>query len=554
MSGGLPIKKHTIKDLVHSYIDFDDRERRLIDSPWCQRLKRVRQNDVSSAVYPSMHGTRFEHSLGAMHLAGLCMQSALESSDDGAVKTFLDCLAIETGSQAGGPAIEELAISLGRLYGLLHDIGHPPFSHLMESCLDFDAIYGSERVASAPDKWLKKWHEFNGREIVQEHLTTEPLTAFVARMMGIEVGNLALRAIKSLIDAVIDADRMDFVLRDGLTSGGEFGHYGQERLVKSFRIYLDRAPNQSIREIFIRPSSDALSAIESLLQERYKIYRWVHFHHRVVMATAFFRYALGRARDLGRIDGRCFRAANHYAPKGTLPEPPPDEPSQNSPYTLLGDSYVESKLEELLGELERGDLEMEYVAGQRLRAALRALLLRERWAVPLWKRLDDYREFGSRLRDELNEQIKTRSLVHEDPLYVLGRYAMESPGGRKFLNEVQHKLNADTGEGWYLVECTAGFKVKGDDKIVAQKSGVLHQLSGRARDGRTAIGLSAVVPALEEAWRQDIFLYAFRVADELGEVDDETWVRIGRKRLASALASVYAELRDDIDPFQESLA
>lgn len=69
-----------IKDTVHDYIELSDLERRVIDTPWFQRLKLVRQNDVSSTVYPTMHTRRFEHSLGAMHVSGACMAAALKGS------------------------------------------------------------------------------------------------------------------------------------------------------------------------------------------------------------------------------------------------------------------------------------------------------------------------------------------------------------------------------------------------------------------------------------------------------------------------------------------
>ncbi len=70
----------TIKDTIHGYIDLDAFEERVVDSPWFQRLRRVRQNDVGSYVFPTMLTTRFEHSLGAMHLAGQCLGAALQDS------------------------------------------------------------------------------------------------------------------------------------------------------------------------------------------------------------------------------------------------------------------------------------------------------------------------------------------------------------------------------------------------------------------------------------------------------------------------------------------
>src|SRR5437588_3373408 len=71
--------KHVIRDVVHDYIGMDDLDRKLIDLPIFQRLRYVRQNDVAYLVYPSLNTSRFEHSLGVFHLAGLLAESAIAS-------------------------------------------------------------------------------------------------------------------------------------------------------------------------------------------------------------------------------------------------------------------------------------------------------------------------------------------------------------------------------------------------------------------------------------------------------------------------------------------
>src|SRR5262249_9575233 len=147
----------------------------------------------------------------------------------------------------------------------------------------------------------------------------------------------ALAAIKKLVDAVIDVDRMDFVARDGRTSGSEFGTYDLDRLVQSFRVHAEpQTGDQSKPErLYIRPSDKALSAIESLLQERYKIYRWVHFHHRVMQSKALMRYALSGAK--GQIDATRLRPQHYVNSTDTA-----------FGYTLLGDAWVERILDEQL--------------------------------------------------------------------------------------------------------------------------------------------------------------------------------------------------------------
>lgn len=97
-----------ITDPIHRYIRFSQAEKDVIDSAAFQRLRRIRQLAGAHLVYPSAQHSRFEHSLGAMHIAGLACESLL-------AKGHID----------NAEVVEEI-----RLAALLHDIGHGPFSHL----------------------------------------------------------------------------------------------------------------------------------------------------------------------------------------------------------------------------------------------------------------------------------------------------------------------------------------------------------------------------------------------------------------------------------------
>src|SRR5215831_10201524 len=103
-----------ITDPVHRHIGFTQVEKELFDSVVFQRLRRIRQLSGAHLVYPSAQHSRFEHSLGTMHVAGYAAESLLAK---GYVKNV--------------DSIQEL-----RLAALLHDIGHGPFSHLFEEILD----------------------------------------------------------------------------------------------------------------------------------------------------------------------------------------------------------------------------------------------------------------------------------------------------------------------------------------------------------------------------------------------------------------------------------
>src|ERR671917_2910987 len=104
-----------ITDPVHQYIRFSDVERELVDTPIFQRLRRIRQLAGAHLVYPSAQHSRFEHSLGAMHIAGFAGETLLG-------KEYIDHTEV----------VQDL-----RLAALLHDIGHGPFSHLFEEVLEY---------------------------------------------------------------------------------------------------------------------------------------------------------------------------------------------------------------------------------------------------------------------------------------------------------------------------------------------------------------------------------------------------------------------------------
>ncbi len=144
------------------------------------------------------------------------------------------------------------------MYGALHDVGHPPYSHLIEGCYSPQDI----GVAGGVDD---HWHETNGATIVEEFLPRylnaqgeeSAVLAVVAHLAKKGAKSPALAALKELVDSVIDVDRMDFVLRDGRNSGSEFGRYDVQRLVSSFRVHVNEVKTGVPQSILIRPLQGA---------------------------------------------------------------------------------------------------------------------------------------------------------------------------------------------------------------------------------------------------------------------------------------------------------
>ena len=113
-----------IRDLVHGTILFTECEQRVINHPYFQRLRQVRQNDVAFYVFPSLNTSRFEHVLGTCRVAGMMAETLTKSPK---WRAYFRELKAQTGI-----ASKEEFVEIARLYAILHDIGHLPLSHHFE--------------------------------------------------------------------------------------------------------------------------------------------------------------------------------------------------------------------------------------------------------------------------------------------------------------------------------------------------------------------------------------------------------------------------------------
>ncbi|MEW6282061.1 MAG: hypothetical protein AB1758_25880 [Candidatus Eremiobacterota bacterium] len=517
----------SIKDTLHGYILLPRLERLLVDSPWFQRLRHVKQNDVTSVVYPTVQTTRFEHSLGAMHLSRACMTAALEN-DEAATTRFCEILRADVARHrlAEDLKIEQaelLAIDLASLCGLLHDLGHPPLSHLMEQCLEYSDIYPGRAAEPA-------WHELNGADILRGELgglVTDPhdraLLGLVADILSeVELGP-ALDAVGKLVNAVVDSDRMDFVMRDGRTSGSDFGQYDVERIVRSFQIVVDQPV------IHIRPASSALSAIEALLQERYKVYRWVHFHSRVMQANACVRYALREVAEEAapgvRLDPEWFQTEQYFRPSGTP-----------NPALFLDDRFAWGLLEQALLSLD--SMNNRDLRQERLLRVLKSLLLRERWATPLWKRLDEFQRFGNMVSSALGD-LKTRPQLSGlgCPGNLFADSFLAAPRAPALVALREHLSFPGQDRPWYLVELTHGLKLKSQDQVIVK---------GRSGPQAVPLGdLSRTSDGIARAWAQDVHLHVFRLGPTSEAVDaaDRQPLEAACEEVSREMAALY---RDDL--------
>ena len=168
-----------IIDPIHGFVRAYETEQKLILNPAFQRLRRIRQLSSTHLVYPGAQHTRFEHSLGVMHVAGMAGHALAEKG-----------------------AIDSEKIIILKLAGLLHDIGHGPFSHMFET-LGFGGCFS---------------HEEMGRKIIETTEIAEVISStgyepkdVTATAFG---GNSTSRYMNEILSGYLSADMMDYLLRD----------------------------------------------------------------------------------------------------------------------------------------------------------------------------------------------------------------------------------------------------------------------------------------------------------------------------------------------------
>lgn len=250
------------RDSVHNIIrvNMDTPEGRLIvsliDTPEFQRLRRIRQLGLAYFAYQSAEHSRFTHSLGAFHLATRMIAKLRLTYD-----------------------IREEHQTAVRVAALLHDIGHGPFSHVIESILGFhheqftiEAVLSRETAVGA---------------VLHDYSPELP-----ERVASIIRGDFAPVALSQLVSSQLDVDRMDYLLRDSLMTGAKYGIYDLEWIIKSIEI------NEEHDHLYI--STPGLYAVEDYLQARYYMYRQVYFHRTLRSAEAVLRMLLRRALELYR--------------------------------------------------------------------------------------------------------------------------------------------------------------------------------------------------------------------------------------------------------------
>lgn len=241
-------REKIINDPVHGFIHVRSAlVFKLIEHPWFQRLRRIRQLGLSELVYPGATHTRFHHALGAMHL----------------MSTALDIL------KSKGVAISQEEHEAACAALLLHDIGHGPFSHTLERSI----VQGVS-------------HEDISRMLM--HRLDEMHNGALQLARSIFAGTYARPFFHQLISGQLDMDRLDYLMRDSFYTGVSEGVVGADRIIHMLNVVND--------ELVVEEKG--IYSIEKFIIARRLMYWQVYLHKTVIAADNLLWKILLRAREL----------------------------------------------------------------------------------------------------------------------------------------------------------------------------------------------------------------------------------------------------------------
>ncbi len=262
-------KPTRFRDPIHGFIYLSEAEVEIVDSKAFQRLRNIHQNGMTYLVYPGAEHTRFQHSLGVMHLAS----------------NLFDRIVTKNGleSKWGKEKVRRYR-QLLRLYALLHDIGHAPFSHagedeeggLFPEGTDHESytvrIIGETEIRERVDEAGKEYGiSADGLIDLIEGRLTDPQTHLLRQLMSSE----------------LDVDKMDYLLRDSHYCGVAYGLFDLPRLEDSLTIQDEAGVCRLAVE------EGGLHVVEAFILARYYMFAQVYFHRTRRILDYMLRRFLG---------------------------------------------------------------------------------------------------------------------------------------------------------------------------------------------------------------------------------------------------------------------
>ncbi|MEW5760492.1 MAG: HD domain-containing protein [Candidatus Thermoplasmatota archaeon] len=267
-----------IHDTIHGSIKIDGFFLELVDSPEFQRLHGIHQLGLANLVYPGANHSRLEHSLGTYHIATkMCKELKVKDEEANIV----------------------------RVASLLHDVGHPPYSHTLEGILY--ASTGIDHMEITKNIILGK------QEIIRENIEKKNIIE-ILKKYGIDEKEVAKtitgssefctiedfpsfqrkekRYLQQMIHGHVDADQIDYLLRDAHYTGVAYGVIDVDRLLQTLAIH--------DKQLVV--SKNGLTAVEGLLVARGLMFSSVYFHKTVRIAETMLSRAVERIEEIGKME------------------------------------------------------------------------------------------------------------------------------------------------------------------------------------------------------------------------------------------------------------
>ena len=281
-----------VRDPIHGGIAIDANELEIVDNPWVQRLRNIRQTGFSHLSFPGATHTRYGHSIGVMHLAGQAFDHAYRHW------------------QFERPEVRARLRSCVRMAALCHDLGHPPFSHCMEFAMPplrtlgitwYRRAADSNRAASHEDYTIAilertdlsaaidRSFEFTARHVAA--LISSDVT--VTDDFFIHNGLDHRRLLSQIVSSELDVDRLDYLIRDATFTGAR---YGQGVDVGWLLSNLAAWPADG--QVSLALDTSAIYAFDHFLIARHHMFLMVYFHHKsVIYEKLLQRYVTSDACD-----------------------------------------------------------------------------------------------------------------------------------------------------------------------------------------------------------------------------------------------------------------
>lgn len=269
-----------IRDAVHGDIFIPNKFLKVIDTVEFQRLRRIKQLSIANMVFPSADHTRFSHSIGTYHIMTLMIRHF--------EKTFLEL----------GISISEEEKDIVLLAALLHDLGHGPFSHA------FEGILPAVHKNILHEEWTKMIIEDEKSDIHEAIVGNfgEKMPRLVTELINkqkraksekyvlkkVDLSNV----LSSLISSQLDADRMDYLLRDSKHCGVFFGNIDIQRIISSLEI------TEQENQYFVRVPEKYVQDIENYVLARFQMQKVVYYHEFKIQMEQLIKQILHRAYDL----------------------------------------------------------------------------------------------------------------------------------------------------------------------------------------------------------------------------------------------------------------